>query len=137
MHFLVIPKKPIPQLSKAEDSDEQVRCSTISPYPSPPTPTPAIYHKVPKLTTLITLRFSSVILSLILNYFLVAETCTIHLYMGHSKLIKFMNMWKHTHTVKPVLSGHQWDPRYCLLNRGVRLLQVRFTENKGRKIALY
>ena len=40
-------------------------------------------------------------------------------------------------TVKPVLSGHPWDPRFCSLNRGVRLVQVHFTENKGRKIGLY
>ena len=40
-------------------------------------------------------------------------------------------------TVKPVLSGHPRDPRYCPLNRGFRLVQVRFTENKGRKIGLY
>ena len=29
------------------------------------------------------------------------------------------------------------DPRYCPLNRGVRLVQVHFTENKGRKIHVY
>ena len=40
-------------------------------------------------------------------------------------------------TVKPVLSGHPRDPCYCPLYRGVRLIQVRFTENKGRKIGLY
>ena len=40
-------------------------------------------------------------------------------------------------TVKPVLSGHPRDPRYCPLNRGVHLVQVHFTENKGRKIGLY
>ena len=40
-------------------------------------------------------------------------------------------------TVKPVLSGHPWDPHYCLLNRGVCLVQVHFTENKGRKVGLY
>ena len=32
--------------------------------------------------------------------------------------------------MKPVLSGHPRDPRYCPLNRGVRLVQVRFTENE-------
>ena len=37
-------------------------------------------------------------------------------------------------TVKLVLSGHPRDPISCLLNRGVRLVQVHFTENKGRKI---
>ena len=41
------------------------------------------------------------------------------------------------YTVKPVLSGHPRDPRYSPLNTGVRLIQVRFTENKGRKIGLY
>ena len=40
-------------------------------------------------------------------------------------------------TVKPVLSGHPRDPRYCPLNRGVRLVQVHFTENRGRKFGLY
>ena len=46
-------------------------------------------------------------------------------------LIRYVN------TVKPVLSGHPWDLRYCPLNRGVRLVQVHFTENKGRKLRLY
>ena len=40
-------------------------------------------------------------------------------------------------TVKPVLNGHPRDPLHCPLNRGVRLVQVHFTENKGRKIGLY
>ena len=39
----------------------------------------------------------------------------------------------HLNTVKPVLSGHSRAPGYCSLNRGVRLAQVHFTENKGRK----
>ena len=36
--------------------------------------------------------------------------------------------------MKFVLSGHPRDPRYCPLNKGVRLVQVRFTEKKGRKL---
>ena len=40
-------------------------------------------------------------------------------------------------TVKPVLRGHPGDPRYFSLNRGVRLVQVHFTESKGRNIGLY
>ena len=39
--------------------------------------------------------------------------------------------------LKTLYGGHPRDPRYCPLNRGVRLVQVRFTENKGRKIGLY
>ena len=35
--------------------------------------------------------------------------------------------------MKPVLSGQPRDPRYCP-HRGVRLVQVHLTENKGRKI---
>jgi len=31
VHFLVIPKKPIPQLSDADDSDEQVCLSVFTP----------------------------------------------------------------------------------------------------------
>ena len=40
-------------------------------------------------------------------------------------------------TVKPALSGHPRDPHYSPLSRGARLVQVHFTENKGRKIGLY
>ena len=38
-----------------------------------------------------------------------------------------------TTTVKPVLSGHPRDPLSCPINRGVRLVQVHFTENKEEK----
>ena len=31
--------------------------------------------------------------------------------------------------MKPVLSGHPRGPRYCPLNRGVRLAQVHFKES--------
>ena len=47
------------------------------------------------------------------------------------------NMYVKPITVKPVLSGCPRDPRYCLLNRGVRFAQVHLTENKGRKIGFY
>ena len=43
---------------------------------------------------------------------------------------------KFANTVKPVLSGHSRDPRYCPRNRGVRLVQVHFTGNKRRKLFL-
>ena len=36
--------------------------------------------------------------------------------------------------MKPVLSGHPFDPRYCSLHRDVRLVQVHFKENKGKKL---
>ena len=32
-------------------------------------------------------------------------------------------------TVNPVFNGHPMDPKKCPLNRGVRLIQVHFTEN--------
>ncbi len=35
-HFLVIPRKPIPQLSKAEDSDAEVRGVRVCVVPPPP-----------------------------------------------------------------------------------------------------
>ena len=44
---------------------------------------------------------------------------------------------RYINTVKPVLSGHPRDPRYCPLNRGVPLVQVHFTENKGIKIIVF
>ena len=42
-----------------------------------------------------------------------------------------------TNTVKPVLSGHPQSPCKCPLNRGVCLIQARFTENKEEKIRAY
>ena len=41
------------------------------------------------------------------------------------------------YTVKLVLGRHPRDSRYCPLNRSARLVEVRFTENKGRKVGLY
>ena len=41
---------------------------------------------------------------------------------------------KFANTVKPVLSGHPRDPRYCPLNRGVRLINTGWFYRKyGRK----
>ena len=64
--------------------------------------------------------------------------------LTNMKQITFLmtiSLWVHPlrindDTVKPVLSGHPRDPRYCPLNGGVRLVQVDFTENKGGKNGL-
>ena len=37
-------------------------------------------------------------------------------------------------TVKPDLSGHSRDPRYCPLDGDVCFIQVHFTESKGEKL---
>ena len=73
--------------------------------------------------------FFSLFLAILFFYNLRIEIIT--------RKVVIMKNTKPMNTVKPVLSGHLQDPRYCPLNRGIRLVQVHFTENKGSKIGLY